>query len=206
MIKNDKFIEMILNDSYISWLEEFMEKYKYEEVDDLYFVREWSRHMGAENKKMLGYLKRLFLEINNYYVRNNDVKKNIDLFYLKYRDKYFKIRYTGECYECSVLSKKDFLSSRKFNKLLVKNYGNSDDMVLNLVNGAEVDCILSALPSPMEEQFVSRNKMLLNARIWLGLGNLLDEMKQEKHIFQKLKEFVLRQILKKEMAKKGENA
>ena len=88
----------------------------------------------------------------------------------------------------------------------MEEYGNSDDMVLNLVNGAEVDCILSALPSPMEEQFVSRNKMLLNARIWLGLGNLLDEMKQEKHIFQKLKEFVLRQILKKEMAKKGENA
>lgn len=84
--------------------------------------------------------------------------------------------------------------------------GNSDDMLLNLINGAEVDCILSALPSPMEERFISRNKMLLNARIWLGLGNLLDEMKREKHIFEKIKEFVLRQILKKEMAKKGENA
>jgi N-acetylglucosaminyldiphosphoundecaprenol N-acetyl-beta-D-mannosaminyltransferase len=88
----------------------------------------------------------------------------------------------------------------------MEEHGNSDDMMLNLVNGAEVDCILSALPSPMEEQFVSRNKMLLNARIWLGLGDLLDRMKREKHIFEKLKEFVLRQILKKEMAKKGENA
>ncbi len=88
----------------------------------------------------------------------------------------------------------------------MEHHGNSDDMLLNLVNGAEVDCILSVLPSPMEEQFISRNKTLINARIWLGLGNLLDEMKRKKHIFHKIKEFVLRQILKKEMAKKGENA
>ena len=130
VIKNDKFIEMILDDSYITWLEKFLEKYKYEEVDDLYFVRNWSRQLGTENKKMISYLKRLFLEINNYYIRNNDVKKNRDLFYLKYKDKYFKIRFTGECYECSMISKKDFINSSKFNKLLVKNHGNSDNMVV----------------------------------------------------------------------------
>ncbi len=84
--------------------------------------------------------------------------------------------------------------------------GASDDMLLNLVNGAEVGCVLSALPSPMEERFVARNKLLINARLWLGLGNLLDEMKKEKTGFQKVKEFVSRQLLKKEMAKKGENA
>lgn len=88
----------------------------------------------------------------------------------------------------------------------MEEQGISDDMLLNLVNGAETACVLSALPSPMEEQFVSRNKSLINARVWLGLGNLLDEMKKEKTGFQKVKEFVLRQLLKKEMAKKGENA
>lgn len=82
----------------------------------------------------------------------------------------------------------------------------SDDMLLNLVNGAEVDCVLSALSSPTEEQFIYRNKTLVNAKVWLGFGDLLDEMRKQKNIFQKVKEFVLRQILKREMAKKGENA
>lgn len=82
----------------------------------------------------------------------------------------------------------------------------SDDMLLNLVNGAEADCVLSVLPSPTEERFIFRSKMLVNTKLWLGLGNLLDEMKKEKTGIQKMKEFVLRQILKREMAKKGENA
>ncbi len=82
----------------------------------------------------------------------------------------------------------------------------SDDKLLNLLNGVEVECILSTLPSPTEEQFIYRNKALINARVWLGFGNLLEEMRKQKNIFQKVKEFVLRQILKREMAKKGENA
>ena len=82
----------------------------------------------------------------------------------------------------------------------------SDDMLLNLVNGAEVECILSTLSSPTEEKFIYRNKTLVNARVWLGFGNLLGEMRKQKNIFQKVKEFALRQILKREMAKKGENA
>ena len=82
----------------------------------------------------------------------------------------------------------------------------SDDMLLNLVNGAEAECILSALPSPVEEQFIFRNQALVNTRVWLGFGNLLDELKKEKTGFMKVKEFIIRQFLKKEMAKKGENA
>ena len=82
----------------------------------------------------------------------------------------------------------------------------SDDMLLNLVNGAEVDCVLSTLSSPTEEEFIYRNKTLVNARVWLGFGELLGEMRKQKNVFLKVKEFVLRQILKREMAKKGENA
>lgn len=79
--------------------------------------------------------------------------------------------------------------------------GNSDDMLLNLVNGAEAECVLSTLPSPVEEYFISRNKLLVNARIWLGFGHLINEIKKEKKGFQKVKELLLRQILKKEVEK-----
>lgn len=100
----------------------------------------------------------------------------------------------------------DYANIQVVETATLEENGASDDKLLNLVNGAEVECVLSALPSPIEEQFICRNKALVNARVWLGLGNLLDEMRKHKNAFQKFKEFVLRQILKREMAKKGENA
>ena len=102
--------------------------------------------------------------------------------------------------------KEDYSNIQVVDKATMQENAASDDMLLNLVNGAEAECILSALPSPIEEQFIYRNKSLVNAKVWLGFGNLLDELKKEKNAFQKFKEFILRQLLKKEMAKKGENA
>lgn len=45
-----------------------------------------------------------------------------------------------------------------------------DDLILNLINGVEVDCIMVTLPTPLQEQFIARNKALFNAKVWLGLG------------------------------------
>lgn len=100
----------------------------------------------------------------------------------------------------------DYSNIQVVGKATMEENGASDDMLLNLVNGAEAECILSALPSPVEEQFVFRNKSLVNARVWLGFGNLLEELNKDKTGLQKVKDFILRQLLKKEMAKKGENA
>ena len=100
----------------------------------------------------------------------------------------------------------DYANIRVIETATLEENGISDDKLLNLVNGAEVECILSTLPSPIEEEFIYRNRLLINARVWLGFGNLLGEMHKQKTIFQKVKEFILRQILKREMAKKGENA
>ena len=100
----------------------------------------------------------------------------------------------------------DYSNVRVVGVATMEENAASDDMLLNLVNGAEAECILSALPSPVEEQFIVRNQALVNAKVWLGFGNLLDELKKEKTGFMKVKEFIIRQFLKKEMAKKGENA
>lgn len=84
--------------------------------------------------------------------------------------------------------------------------GTSDDMILNLVNGVETDCIISTLPSPMQEQFIIRTKSLLDARLWLGLGNSFYKMREGQSVLGKIKKLFARQILKKEIEKKGENA
>ena len=105
-----------------------------------------------------------------------------------------------------VYMQEDYSNIHVIGSAITEELEESDDKVLNLLNGAEAQCVLSALPSPLEEHFVYKNKSLVNASIWLGFGNLLDELKQEKTKVQKLKDFILRQLLKKEMAKKGENA
>lgn len=52
---------------------------------------------------------------------------------------------------------------------------------INAINGTETDCILSVLPSPFQERFITANKALLNVRVWLGGGcaftGHLDEIK-----------------------------
>lgn len=79
--------------------------------------------------------------------------------------------------------------------------GSSDDMLLNVINGLEVECILSTLPSPLEENFISKNKSLVNARIWFGFGPLIHEINKEKKGIEKFREKILRKILKKEVEK-----
>lgn len=84
--------------------------------------------------------------------------------------------------------------------------GTSDDMILNLINGVEADCIISILPSPTQENFIIRNKSLLNARLWLGFGNWFEKIKTEHSFVGKIKKMLAKQILKREIAKKGGNA
>ncbi len=88
----------------------------------------------------------------------------------------------------------------------MEEHGMSDDMILNLVNGVEADCIVSILPSPMQEKFIIRNKTLLNVKLWLGLGSWFDTMRKGQSFLSKIKKLLTRWILKKEMEKKGENA
>ena len=53
--------------------------------------------------------------------------------------------------------------------------GSFDEGIINEINGAEPDCILSILSSPMQEEFIIRNRELLNTRMWLGCGTVLME-------------------------------
>ncbi len=49
----------------------------------------------------------------------------------------------------------------------------ADDMLVNAINGAETDCVLSMLCSPLQEDFAAKNRALLNTRILFGMGKAL---------------------------------
>lgn len=82
----------------------------------------------------------------------------------------------------------------------MEEHGKSNDMIVNRINGAEADCIISALPSPLQEEVILRNRSLLNARIWFGLGTEL-RGRQDTSGTNRLKMFFTQHIVKKKIEK-----
>lgn len=72
---------------------------------------------------------------------------------------------------------------------VVKPEDNRDESVVNEINGTETDCILSVLASPYQEQFISRNRALLNAKVWLGCGALFREGSRARRPSGRVKHF-----------------
>lgn len=84
-----------------------------------------------------------------------------------------------------------------------------DDMILNSINATEPECVISILPPAIQEAFVARNKILLNARIWLGLGkdvHLPKGIKRKKPVHDFLIKYFLKREVEKEKLKKRGNA
>lgn len=79
--------------------------------------------------------------------------------------------------------------------------GRADDMLVNAINGSEVDCILSALSVPLQEDFIAKNRNLLDARVWVGVGNRMFSDHRQGLSHGKLAKFLLNHIFKREMEK-----
>lgn len=79
----------------------------------------------------------------------------------------------------------------------MEEHGVSDDMILNLINGVEADCILAALPSPDQQDFMIRNRLSMNARVWVGLGTRFMDAGSKKTVLTRVKDFFNRHFTKK---------
>ena len=79
--------------------------------------------------------------------------------------------------------------------------GRADDMLVNAINGSEVDCILSALSVPLQEDFIAKNRNLLDARVWVGVGNRMFSDQRQGLGHGTLAKFLLNHIFKREMEK-----
>lgn len=76
-----------------------------------------------------------------------------------------------------------------------------DDFIVNAINGAEADCVISLLSSPLQEDFIIRNRNNLNARIWIGGGRILKELMVGGRRRQNLLHMLTVHIFRKEMKK-----
>lgn len=77
----------------------------------------------------------------------------------------------------------------------------ADDMLVNAINGCEVDSVLSVLSTPLQEEFIARNRSLINARIWVGAGKLMEALYKDKPRDRGLFPFLIRLFFKRETRK-----
>lgn len=105
---------------------------------------------------------------------------------------------------------------QKFYEYLQRHYGGlqiigmakvsaqnrADDMLVNAINGGEVDCILAALAAPLQEEFIVKNKSLLDVRLWVGLGKENVPIRRAGIGQGRFAQFVVKYIFKKEMEKR----
>lgn len=81
----------------------------------------------------------------------------------------------------------------------------ADDMLVNAINGGEIDCVLSVLTSPLQEEFIVKNRNRLNIRIWLGIGKDMLPVKAKKLGQGRITQYIIKRIFKKEMEKRQKN-
>lgn len=84
---------------------------------------------------------------------------------------------------------------------VISAQSGSKDAVINMINGVEPDCILSALSYPWQEKFIAESKALLNARVWFGCSFLLKQQKKEEKASGKFKYFILKRLFRYQVGK-----
>lgn len=73
--------------------------------------------------------------------------------------------------------------------------GGREENVINEINGVEPDCVLSVLPCPWQEAFISKNRALFNARLWLGCSPVLQK-EMERKPSGRIRQFFLKRIFR----------
>ena len=77
----------------------------------------------------------------------------------------------------------------------------ADDMLVNAINGSEVDCVLSALSVPLQEDFIAKNRNLLDVRVWIGVGKKIFSPRKPGFGQGKIAKYLLNHIFRREMEK-----
>ena len=84
----------------------------------------------------------------------------------------------------------------------VSAQNRADDMLVNAINGGEVDCVIAALSAPLQEDFVIRNRNLLDVRAFLGIGKSTLPVCRNSFVSGKLGQFLVNTFLKRDREEK----
>lgn len=90
---------------------------------------------------------------------------------------------------------KEFLAGRYEKLTIVGEYSIEDypddlDRMINEINGAAPDVILSAMPTPQQEEFLMANRSKLLAKLWYGLGENYSQPMEKKGLGWRMKRLI----------------
>lgn len=91
-----KFINKVLNDSYIKWLSEILDARR--KIDTVSFPQEKS--LSMLDREMIIYIDNLFMELYSYYEKKNNLKKKVQSICLNYNDNCYVLENKGNFYLC----------------------------------------------------------------------------------------------------------
>lgn len=84
---------------------------------------------------------------------------------------------------------------------LIPGQNESYDMIINMVNGAEAQCILSSVSSENQEAFICHCKNALNVRIWIGISRTATMFAEKEKLIGRMFVFAGSKILKRKVIK-----
>lgn len=166
--KIEKFREMLLDDSYINWLSNYMNKNK--EIDDIYYPKK--NGLNETNKKMIGYLGYLFSELRFYYMKNNGINPYKSVFNLYYNDKFFSIIDNGEGYTCKVFNNglSFYYKNRDYflkNEDMYICYNDLKEQYMDINFSNLEDLIIKVLDKPREFYEKICNELTTEERLYI---------------------------------------
>ncbi len=78
----------------------------------------------------------------------------------------------------------------------------ADDMIVNAINGADIDCVVSTMSSPLQEEFITRNRSVLNANVWVGLGKRILPIGKTGFFQNRFAQYIMKRLFQREMEKR----
>lgn len=96
MKSKEQFKVILLNDTYIKWLHNFMKDIN--EFDNKDFILDTNKELNNNDYEMIDYLEYLYKELKIYYSKN--VELPLSSFCLKYKNYYYIIKNYSDIYYC----------------------------------------------------------------------------------------------------------
>ena len=96
---------------------------------------------------------------------------------------------------------KDYSDMYIVETAVLDEQSSSEEMIINRINGAETDCVMAFMSSPLQEEFLIRNRSLINTKVWIGLGRDLCEQIGKNTWFFRIRKFLATHFWKKRIEK-----
>lgn len=72
----------------------------------------------------------------------------------------------------------------------IEDYPDDLDRMINEINGAAPDVIISVMPTPQQEEFLAANRGKLLAKLWFGLGENYTMLMEKKGLAWRMKRLI----------------